>query len=616
MELTKKESITQVLGKTTFFNGVSNKLLIELCNRSSIKNYCEKTPIFKKGEEGDAMYVILEGKVKIHENGHVFGYMTKGDCFGEYAIIDEQTRSATVTAVEDSELLIIPRTDFLQLLSENIGFTQSIMSVLVARHRNLNTIQEKLAASKQEIERINSKMSSLINGTMDAIIMFDEKFRIVLTNPSANSIFENEDVLKRNMLFFLEEDSAQLLEKIVLDALKGNLNKMNKHLPEPIKVIGSEGNEIMSEGTISNFQSDSVNYFTLVLRSLEEKMEADRKIKALTKKAKYLEKEINELSKTHNIIAGDASMMQVLDHIKQVAVTDATVLINGETGTGKELVAKAIHNASNRKDHALVKINCGAIPANLIESELFGHEKGAFTGAISSRKGRFLLADKGTIFLDEIGELPLDLQPKLLRVIQEGEFEPVGSSTTVKVNVRILAATHRDLKKLSEEGKFREDLYYRLNVYPIHVPALKDRGNDVCLIAQKLINVFAAKLNKPTIQLTEPDRMLFSNYDWPGNVRELQNIVERAVILSQNGQVDWGKIIPNIPVEVSSIPTDNEHKILLAKDIVELEKLNIIKALKRAKWKVFGKNGAAAMLQLPPTTLASKIKSLKIERPV
>lgn len=615
MELKKSQSISDFLQKTVFFSGISTELLIEICNESKVKNYYEKTPIFKKGDEGDAMYVILEGKVKIHENEHVFGYMTKGDCFGEYAIIDEESRSASVTVVEDSELLIIPSDHFLKLLSENIGFTQSIMSVLITRHRKLNITQEKLVASKQEIERINNKMSSLINGTMDAIIMFDEKFRIVLTNPSANSILENEDVLKRNILFFLDEDDATSLEKIVSGALKGN-NKTNKHLPEPIEVIGSKDKAVVCEGTISNFKSGSIDYFILVLRSLEEKIEADRTIKALTKKTKYLEKELNELSNTHNIIASDASMNRVLDHIKQVAVTDATVLINGETGTGKELVAKAIHNASKRKDYIMVKINCGAIPTNLIESELFGHEKGAFTGAISNRKGRFLLADKGTIFLDEIGELPLDLQPKLLRVIQEGEFEPVGSSTTIKVNVRILAATYRDLKKLSEEGNFRRDLYYRLNVYPIHVPALKYRGDDVCLIAQKLINVFATKLNKTIIQLTESERILFKNYDWPGNVRELQNIVERAVILSRNGQVDWNKIIPNTPNETIPLPAENESRILLAKDIVELEKLNIIKALKKTKWKVFGKNGAAAMLQLPPTTLASKMKSLKIERPV
>jgi transcriptional regulator with GAF, ATPase, and Fis domain len=299
-----------------------------------------------------------------------------------------------------------------------------------------------------------------------------------------------------------------------------------------------------------------------------------------------------------------------------VADTNATVLIHGETGTGKELVARGIHEASSRRDKPLIRINCGAIPANLIESELFGHEKGAFTGAVASRKGRFLLADQGSIFLDEIGELPLELQPKLLRVIQEGEFDPVGSSKTLKVDVRIIAATHRDLRALSQEGKFREDLYYRLNVFPIEVPPLRSRGKDILLVAREMIGRFASKLNKMPVAIAEKDQRLFYQYDWPGNVRELQNLIERAVIISHNGQLDWATILPGSGRSV--VPADAEVAdiIMTADELVALERTNILKALKQTSWKISGKGGAAALLNLPPTTLASRIKSLGIVRPV
>ena len=616
MSTLKKAKWVKLLSQASFFSEVSDDVLSELYEKSIPENYYEHTSIFKKGDIGDAMYVILEGRVKIHEQNHIYGYMAEGECFGEYSIIDEQKRSATVTAEIETKVLKIRRQDFLDLMLHNQNFAQGILSVLIARHRKVNTIQESLAASKREIELANKRMSSLINGTMDAIIMFDQKFRIVLTNPSANKLLENNDVIQRNILFFMDESSAEILEEIVSKALSDKGRKMKSFLPEKIKIIGSEETEILNEGTISKFNDEENTFFTLILRNIEDKIEAENKIKALTSKTKYLEKKIKDLSNSHNIIAGDPSMLEVLNHIQQVAYTNATVLINGETGTGKELVARAIHEASDRKDYELVRINCGAIPANLIESELFGHEKGAFTGAISSRKGRFLLAHKGTIFLDEIGELPLDLQPKLLRVIQEGEFEPIGSSNTIKVDVRIVAATHRNLKNSIEKGHFREDLFYRLNVYPIKIPALRERGNDTCLIAQKLINVFATKLNKKSIQLSETDREVFNNYAWPGNVRELQNLVERAMILSQDGKVNWQEIIPNSLVNKKIEVKEKADKILLAKEITEIERDNIIKALRRTNWKVSGKNGAASLLQIPPTTLASKIKALNIKRPI
>lgn len=317
-----------------------------------------------------------------------------------------------------------------------------------------------------------------------------------------------------------------------------------------------------------------------------------------------------------SFIYSDAVMKNVIALAEQVAPSEASILVTGESGTGKEVMARFVHQKSRRANKPFVAVNCAAIPENLLESELFGHEKGAFTGATTSRKGRFLLADKGTIFLDEIGELPLDLQPKLLRVIQEGEFDPVGSSETIKVDVRIIAATHRDLLEFSKTGKFREDLYYRLNVFPIVVPALKDRGDDVCLIADRMVKQFSKKMNKYIEPLTDDQKKLFLEYDWPGNVRELQNLIERAIIVSNNGQVNWQNIIPHDSLDKANTESAQSNRILTSKEMVQLEKENILKALRQTNWKISGENGAAALLQLRPTTLTSKIKALGIIRPV
>ena len=446
--------------------------------------------------------------------------------------------------------------------------------------------------------------------------MFDNQFRIVLTNPSANKILENEDATHRNLLFFFDDSSANLIENIVKQEFDNSGIGSHSFFSKPVKVIGSNGKETLNEGTISRYGNNKETFYTLILRNIEDRLRTEDQINLLTKQTQYLEEEIKELTSSYGIIGEDASMRNVLNLIEQVANTDASVLINGETGTGKELVARAIHKASRRSDKPLIRINCGAIPENLIESELFGHQKGAFTGATSDRKGRFLLADKGTIFLDEIGEMPINLQPKLLRIIQEGEFEPVGSSQTIKVDVRIIAATHRDLLQHAKEGNFREDLYYRLNVFPIVVPPLRLRGNDIFIIASEMIHQFSKKLNKPIVGLSKQDKALLTSYSWPGNVRELQNLVERAIIISQNGTINWGSIIPNSSQSETSIENTIPEKILSSVELQNIEKDNILKALKQTQWKISGKNSASELLGLPPTTLASKIKAHGISRPL
>ncbi len=606
------EDFLAFLSNVFFFSEVSESSLKKLARELSEETFIKNKTIFDKDDLGDSMYIITSGCVKIHENNHVFGELKTGDCFGEYALIDNKPRSASVTTLERTKVLKINRESFLELMKIDSGFAQGILSVMIKRHRELDAIQEHLATSKHDLELASAKMKGLIKGAMDAIIMFDKNFKIVLTNPSADKLLENNDVLQRNVLFFFDEHSANHIESLVTSGLKSS----SQYISEIIKVIGSNETASLNEGTISKYGIDEDVFYTLILRNIEDRLIAEDTINLLTTQTEYLAEEINALTNNHGIIAKNVKMLNVLTHVDQVAKTDATVLVTGETGTGKELIARAIHKASPRNEKPLIRINCGAIPANLIESELFGHKKGAFTGATADRKGRFLLADKGTIFLDEIGELPIDLQPKLLRVIQEGEFDPVGSSETIKVDVRIIAATHRNLLEHANEGKFREDLYYRLNVFPIEIPALRERGDDICLIADEMMQQFSKKLGKPLIELSGTDKTLLSNYPWPGNVRELQNLIERAIIVSNNGVINWQDIIPNNDETTIQKAQENTDAVLTSKQLVDLERTNILKALRQTKWKISGANGAANLLQLPPTTLASRIKALGIERPI
>ena len=293
--------------------------------------------------------------------------------------------------------------------------------------------------------------------------------------------------------------------------------------------------------------------------------------------------------------------------VEQVAATDATVLILGETGTGKELIARAIHNLSPRTNRPLVKVNCAALPANLIESELFGHEKGAFTGAMARKPGRFELADGGTIFLDEIGDLPLALQVKLLRVLQEGEFERIGSTQTLHVDVRVIAATNRDLDKLVEEKNFREDLFYRLNVFPLLLPPLRARGGDMPPLVHHFVEKYSKKLGKEIDTIPQKVMAALQAHDWPGNVRELENIIERALILSRGTTLRLDDAFSNR--RNTSPPTTPSGTL---KDV---ERHHILQVLEQTRWRIEGQRGAAIRLGLNPSTLRSRMRKLGIEKP-
>ena len=363
----------------------------------------------------------------------------------------------------------------------------------------------------------------------------------------------------------------------------------------------------------------------IVFRDMSHRREADEKLRAalaevgqlrerLEQENAYLQEEIRIETNPRGIIGRTAAVQKTLRQVSLVAPTDATVMITGESGTGKELIARAIHEASNRRDRPLIRVNCAAIPRELFESEFFGHVRGAFTGALRDRIGRFELADGGTLFLDEVGEIPLELQGKLLRVLQEGNFERVGEERTRAVNVRVIAATNRELKQEVQQGRFREDLYFRLNVFPIDSVPLRDRREDIALLAQHFLASESKEL-KSDLRLSEGDVRRLTQYNWPGNVRELQNVIERAAILAQNGRLridlpdQNGSDMQAVPRRLKNgiqpvILTDDEMR--------EHERANVIAALKTCGGKIFGKGGAAELLAIKPTTLASRIKSFGI----
>lgn len=330
----------------------------------------------------------------------------------------------------------------------------------------------------------------------------------------------------------------------------------------------------------------------------------------LAKEKVYLEEEIQTEYNFEEIVGESRALKQVLKQVQTVAATDSTVLILGETGTGKELIARALHNLSDRRDRTFVKLNCAAIPTGLLESELFGHEKGAFTGAIAAKVGRFELADRGTLFLDEVGEIPLELQVKLLRVLQEKEFERLGGTRTIRTNVRVVAATNRDLAKMVEEQKFRSDLYYRLKVFPVTLPPLRERPDDIPLLIRHFAQKFAQRMKKHIETIPSEAMKALQNYPWPGNVRELENFIERAVILSTGSDLR----VPVSELKLSAAPSHNSmHTSVMTLEDAERE--HILRVLRESSWIIGGAAGAAAKLGMKRTTLQSKMQKLRIARP-
>jgi formate hydrogenlyase transcriptional activator len=324
---------------------------------------------------------------------------------------------------------------------------------------------------------------------------------------------------------------------------------------------------------------------------------------------RYVDQEDSVQPRTLGIVGRSPALLEVLDLVEMVAPTESTVLLLGETGTGKELIARAIHDRSRRKGRPIVRVNCAAIPTGLLESELFGHERGAFTGAITQKIGRVELSDQGSLFLDEIGDIPVELQPKLLRVLQEREFERLGSTRTKKVDVRVVAATHRDLEQMIEEKQFRSDLYYRLNVFPICIPPLRERPEDIPLLARHFAQQFAGRMHKAVDEISLETMETLTRYAWPGNIRELQNLMERAVVFHEKG----GLSVKNSWLARESfhseppVPSAFERLTMSNREMIEV-------ALAEARGRVSGPSGAAAKLGIPPSTLESKIRSMHINK--
>lgn len=416
------------------------------------------------------------------------------------------------------------------------------------------------------------------------------------------------------------EETTQAIPVIFMTALSETIDKVNgfnmgavDYITKPFQ-LAEVLSRINTHLTLRTLQRELQDANARLEQRVAERTEALSKALAEVEQLKnrlqaentYLREEIKLTQRFDEIITQSKRFQKVLRTVEQVAPTNTTVLILGESGTGKELLARAVHQLSSRKNRQLVKINCAALPATLIESELFGHEKGAFTGATVQKIGRFELADGGTLFLDELGEMPLDLQAKLLRVLQEGEFERVGSTKTLKVNVRVIAATNRDLETEIEVGRFREDLYYRLNVFPIMSLPLRERKEDIPLLVRHFCTKHGPAIGK-TIDVIPQDVLdLLADYHWPGNIRELENVVERSLILSSGRRLelgDWLRRKTNTTKKTGSMTME------------ECERSHIISVLELTHWKVSGEGGAAKLLDMIPTTLDSRMKKLGIRRP-
>ncbi len=434
----------------------------------------------------------------------------------------------------------------------------------------------------------------------------------------------------RNELIGLTvHDIAPDMQKDSWPAFWNNIKKRKVYTIET-RHRSKDGQIIPVEVYVNFMEFEGREYAVSFVRDItERKLNEEERTKAfeeiqhlkeqLELENEYLHEEVLELQPYGCIVGKSPALQNILRQIGMVAPTDASVLITGESGTGKELIAREIHKQSPRNDRSMIRVNCASIPKDLYESEFFGHVKGAFTGAVRDRAGRFELAHEGTLFLDEVGEIPLELQSKLLRVLQEGSYERIGDEKTRQTNVRIVAATNRNLKKEIEIGKFREDLYYRLNVFPIEVIPLRQRRGDIPLLAAYFLDSAVKRFNCPKPILTKADVLQLQNYAWPGNIRELQNIIERAVITQSSNRVRLD--IPLKKEDASFSPPPTKSKIpntvlLTNSDIKRIERDNIAAVLKQTKWKIFGNAGAAELIELKPTTLIAKIKKLGLKKQI
>jgi len=478
------------------------------------------------------------------------------------------------------------------------------------------TAEMRRLVVQRQLEEQEEQLRLLFESAMDGILVLDAELKIKALNPAALRTFgcdEAEDMLNESVLGFLSAPSSQKIKSLAEELIRAEPENRCIWIPDKLTAKRWDNSEFPAEASLSCFDVDAECRFALILRDIADVIASEKHLEALLHETEVLRESVKHLAEDVQIIGQCAAMKQLGQDIRRVAQTDASVLIIGETGVGKELVARAVHSLSKRSDRPMVCLNCAALPENLVESELFGHEKGAFTGAASQRIGRFAMADGGTLFLDEIGELSLNAQAKLLRTLQEGIYEPLGSDRSLSVDVRIIVATHRDLSQMVDKGTFREDLWFRLNVFPLSVPPLRDRGDDVILLANAFLKGFARKLGRRVHELAPAKLECLKQHDWPGNVRELQNTIERALIVSTTRDIDLASAMALETSEPSCDAADEEVGIMTDKEVRKMERKNIELALRSANGKISGAGGAAARLGMKPTTLDSKIRSLKIQ---
>ncbi len=439
--------------------------------------------------------------------------------------------------------------------------------------------------------------------------------------------YEREEVVGRSIIdFYSESDRKRLASGQLQDLIRGG-----EFTNEGRQMVTRQGVvlDLLMSATSERDATGQVHRMLVASKDVTERNRVERELRSalaenarlreeLERERDYLREEVNVAMNFGRIVGRSPSLKYMLSQVEAVADTPANVLVLGESGVGKELVARAIHARSGRANAPLVKVNCASIPKELFESEFFGHVKGAFTGAHRDRVGRFQLADGGSIFLDEIGEIPYELQGKLLRVLQESEFERVGDDITRSVDVRVIAATNRDLEQLVVDGKFREDLFYRLSVFPIDVPPLRKRPEDVLQLAQHFLEQTCSEFGRKLLKLTRGQADIIRAYEWPGNVRELKNVIERAVILSKGNNLRLDLSLPpdsDTKKSVENGQARGDDQVLTETQMRALQKANISAALRRTNWRVSGKNGAAELLGIKSTTLSDRIKTFGIRKP-
>ena len=520
------------------------------------------------------------------------------------------------------------------------------VSRAIVSHRELPVLMRELANELRKVAKFDylvlllydESTEALVAQILDPAVLAEEAKEIIATvdgSPAGHVWKTQEPLLIDDMR--LETRWPDFLKKTTAF---GVVSSCELPLTTSRKSLGTL---VFASKIPGAFNRQDVEFLQLVANQVAIALENAFAFQEIAALKEQLEQEIAYLEDAfrseHNfgeIVGENQSLRQVLKHVETVASTDSTVLINGETGTGKELIARALHDRSPRRGRTFIKLNCAAIPMGLLESELFGHEKGAFTGAVSQKIGRFELADGGTLFLDEIGDIPSELQPKLLRVLQEQEFERLGGTKTIQVNVRLVSATHRDLQQMVKEGTFRSDLFYRLNVFPISLPPLRERRDDIPRLVGYFTQLFAKRMGRTIESIPSKVMDHLCQYSWPGNIRELQNVVERAVILSPGKTllVALGDLSldlsSSLKTSVASPPTiysninDFQRQPQLAeqglanedtKPLADAERDHILKALVRSRWVIGGDHGAATLLGLKRTTLQKKMKRLGIERP-